>query len=130
MQSFIGQNPGGYSLIFIVFLIFLEKESSAAVILATFCAYLISVPGDWTLTVLFEATRDVWLSGRTVVTEYVIPWGSLIRPGILLIMMWALMLDTLMDIHRAVKSGRPTFGLVPDSEPPTDPIPSPDGARA
>ena len=81
MQSFIVQNPGGYSIVLIVFLVFMETRDSRAVTLALICAYLISIPGDLTLVKLTDVERESWLSGRTVMSEYVVPWGALIRPA-------------------------------------------------
>lgn len=111
MQSFIGQNPGGYAIILVAFLVFMEKWENFGTGLAIVCAYLISIPGDLTVTTIFEVQRESWLSGRIVTSPYVLPLGSLIRPGILAIMVWALAIDTLVDIHRAVKAGPPILSL-------------------
>ena len=108
-----GQNPGGYAITLIAFLVFMEKWQNFGTGLAIICAYLISIPGDISVATIVEVQRESWLSGRIVTSPYVLPLGSIVRPGILLIMMWALMIDTLIDIHRAVKAGPPTFGLVP-----------------
>lgn len=112
MQSFIAQNPGGYSITLVVFLLFLEKAESRGTAIALICAYLISVPGDWTLVKLFDVEREAWLSGRTVISEYVAPWGAFIRPGIIAIALWALAIDSLIAFHRAMRLEPPTLGLV------------------
>ena len=113
MQSFINQNPGGYSITLIVFLVFLERARNPATVIAIVCAYLICVPGDWTLVKLFDQERQSWLSGRLVMSEYVVPWGALIRPGIIAIMLWSLAFDTLVNVHRLMRRHRPTFALLP-----------------
>jgi hypothetical protein len=113
MQSFIVQNPGGYAIAMIVFLVFMEGWTNFATGVAIVCAYLLSIPGDMTVTTLFEVERQSWLTGRIVNSAYVLPLGSFIRPGLILIMLWSLAIDTLIDVHRAVKAGRPMFGLVP-----------------
>lgn len=113
MQSFIGQNPGGYAIVFITFLVFMERWRNFGTGLAIICAYLTSIPGDVTVATIVEVQRESWLSGRIVTSPYVLPLGSILRPGILLIMLWALAIDTLLTIHRAVKAGRPSFGLMP-----------------
>lgn len=112
MQSFIVQNPGGYAMILVIFLVFMEKWRNFGTGLAIICAYLMSIPGDMTVTTIFEVQRESWLSGRIVISPYVLPLGSLVRPGILAIMLWALAIDTLLNIHRAAKVGPPTFGLM------------------
>jgi hypothetical protein len=111
MQSFINQNPGGYSLVLIAFLVFTEKARNPATVIAIICAYLISLAGDFTLTKLFDVERQSWLSGRLVMTEYVVPWGALIRPGIIAIMMIALIVDSLIAFHRAMRREPPIWGL-------------------
>ena len=112
MQSFINQNPGGYSITLVVFCVFMERARNPATGIALLCAYLISVPGDWTLVKLFDIERESWLSGRVVMSEYVVPWGALIRPGVIAIMLWALAVDSLIALHRAIKAGPPSWGLL------------------
>jgi hypothetical protein len=118
MQSFINQNPGGYAILLIVFLVFMEQARSPATVVAIICAYLISIPGDVTLVKLFDSERISWLSQRVVMSEYVVPWGALIRPGVIAIMLWALVLDSLVRFHRAMPRERPIFGLVARGRPP------------
>ncbi|WP_299645513.1 hypothetical protein [Sphingomonas bacterium] len=111
MQSFIGQNPGGYSISLIVFIVFMERKSNFAVITAIICCYLINFPGDFTLAKIYDFERESWLSGRTVLSEYTLPVGSLIRPGLIAISLWVLAIDTLIDVHRVARRERPCFGL-------------------
>ena len=112
MQSFIVQNPGGYAIIMIVFLVLMEGWKNFATGLAIVGAYLISIPGDVTITTLTVVERESWLTGRIVDSAYVVPLGSFVRPGIIMVMLWSLAIDTLIDVHRAVKAGRPMLGLV------------------
>lgn len=113
MQSFMGQNPGGYAIAFIVFLVFLERWKNAGVGLAIICCYLVSIPTDRTITIFYTYARESWLSGRVVDSVYALPLGALIRPGLLVIVLWAIAIDTLIDLHRAVKAGRPSLGFLP-----------------
>ncbi len=126
MQSFINQNPGGYSITLIIFLVFTERVRNPATIIAIICAYLISVPGDWTLVKLFDQERQSWLSGRLVMSEYVVPWGALIRPGIIAILLWSLAIDSLVNVHRTMRRERPIFGWVSARRAgvATDPLPA------
>ena len=112
MQSFVDTNPGGYGITMIVFLVFMERWRNLRTALAIICAYLISVPGDWTVTTLFQVERQSWLTGRIVDSAYVLPLGSFIRPGLILIMLWSLAIDSLIAIHRAAKAGPPSPGLI------------------
>lgn len=111
MQSFMGQNPGGYAITFIVFLVFMERWKNFGVGLSIICCYIVSIPADINITLIVEVERQSWLSERVVNSAYALPIGALIRPGILLIMLWSLAIDTLIDLHRAVKAGPPTLGL-------------------
>ncbi|MEO7240071.1 MAG: hypothetical protein ABIW16_01605 [Sphingomicrobium sp.] len=111
MQSFIVQNPGGYAITFLLFVVFLEPWKNGATATAIVCAYLMCIPTDMTITPIVEITREAWLSQRTVNNVYALPFGALVRPGILLVMLWSLAIDTLRDLHRATKAGPPSFGL-------------------
>jgi hypothetical protein len=112
MQSFIDQNPGGYAILLVVFLVFLERARGPGTVIAIICAYLSSVPGDMTLAKLFDVERLSWLSGRVVMSEYVVPWGALVRPGVIAIMLWALVIDSLIAFHRAMRQSPPSWGLM------------------
>jgi hypothetical protein len=115
MQSFMGQNPGGYAIMFLVFPLFLERKRGFLVGLAICLAYLAIIPCDRSITVIAKVTRDSWLAGRAVDSVYALPLGALIRPGLLMFMLWAVAIDTLVDLHRAVKNERPTVGLAPSN---------------
>ena len=128
MQSFVVQNPGGYAIAMIVFLMFMEGWKNFATGVAIVCAYLLCIPGDVTVTTLFEVERQSWLTGRMVNSAYVLPLGSFIRPGLILIVLWSLAIDTLIDVHRAVKAGPPVLGLMPRFR--TPPIHAAEGAPA
>jgi len=111
MQSFVVQNPGGYGIAFIVFLVLLEQWRNFATATAITCAYGISVPGDYSIAKIIDVFRESWLSGRMVISEYVLPLGSIIRPGVIMIMLWVLAIDSLIDFHREAKRVPPMFGL-------------------
>jgi hypothetical protein len=111
MQSFIGQNPGGYSITLIVFLLFMERERNFAIGLSLLCCYLVSIPMDYSLATILEVDRTSWLSGRMAHVEYVLTLGAILRPMLFLVMLWALAIDTLKDVHRAAKCGPPLLGL-------------------
>lgn len=113
MQSFIVQNAGGYSIAFIVFLLFLERKRNFATVLAISCAYLVSIPMDHGVATILQMDRVSWLSGRAVTVDYALTIGAIVRPGLLVIALWSIAIDTLIDIQRAVRAGPPVLGLVP-----------------
>ena len=109
MQSFIGQNPGGYSIALIVFLLFMERERNFAIGLSVLCCYLVSIPMDYSLATILNVDRPSWISGQMVHVQYVLTLGAILRPLLFLLMLWSLAIDSLIDIHRAVKSGPPSI---------------------
>ena len=112
MQSFIGQNPGGYAITLIIFLVLTERVGNVATGIAVFFAYLASNPADFSMATLIEVQRESWLSGRIVNSPYVIPLGSIVRPSFFLVILWALAIDSLMALHRAAKADPPLAGLM------------------
>jgi hypothetical protein len=44
-------------------------------------------------------------------SQYAVPLGSIVRPGLFLIVLWSLALDTFVRLHREVKSVRPLARL-------------------
>lgn len=113
MQSFMNQNPGGYAIAFIVFLVFLEDMKNVRVALAVVGCYLVSIPTDINITTFYEYEREAWLSGRLVNSAYALPLGAIVRPGILVVVLWSLAIDTLIDLHRAIRGGQPSLGFGP-----------------
>ncbi len=111
MQSFMAQNPGGYAIFFIVFLVFMEKWKNFATGLAISTSYIVSIPTDLTLNVFYHFERLSWLSGRVVDSAYSLSLGALIRPGMIAIILWALAIDTLIEIHREMRLSPPRLGL-------------------
>jgi len=111
MQSFVSDNPGGYGQSLIVFLVFLEKWSNPRVGVAIIMAYLISIPTDILFAKALEIERTSWLAGRIVETVYGLTLGSLLRPFLILVMLWALVIDTMIDVHRAMKRERPQWAM-------------------
>jgi hypothetical protein len=111
MQSFMNQNPGGYAIAFVVFLVFMEKWTNFRIGLAIICCYIVSIPTDMALTVFYHYERVSWLSQRMVDSAYALPLGAIIRPGLLVIVLWSIAIDTLIDVHRAMRLERPLIGL-------------------
>lgn len=96
---------------FITFLIFTEKWTNARVGLAIVIAYLVNFPADYTIVELYRYERLSWLSQRMVDSAYGLSLGSIIRPGLLVVMLWALAIDTLLAVYREMRIGRPLLGL-------------------
>ncbi len=93
-------NPGGYTELFIVFMVFFERWKGVAPVIALVAAYLISIPVDHIVTVTVSAPQESWLGKREVINTYGISLGQFVRPGLLLIIQYALSAATLVEAWR------------------------------
>jgi hypothetical protein len=109
--SLVSQSPGGYTQIFLIFLVFLEPWRRPGPVIALICAYLLSISADWVLTGLTDVSLKSWLGGRTVSASFGLATGQFVRPGLIVLILWALALDSLAQIVRAHGSHRPQLGL-------------------
>lgn len=109
----VTQSPGGYTQTFLLFLVMLEPWRRAGPVLAITCAYLLCLVGDMALATVLEITSTSWLSGRTVNPVFGLTVGHFLRPGLIVITVWALSLDSLAEVVRAHRGARPSLGLMP-----------------
>jgi hypothetical protein len=100
--------------VFLVFLLFLEAWERPGPIIALVAGYLLCIPYDYVLSNFITLTGDSWLSGRPVTSPFGISVGIFIRPGLIVVMFWALALDSLALIIRAHRSCRPRLALIPE----------------
>ncbi|OHD03433.1 MAG: hypothetical protein A2885_06945 [Sphingopyxis sp. RIFCSPHIGHO2_01_FULL_65_24] len=108
----VTQSPGGYTQLFLLFLVLMETWKGAGSIAAIVCAYLLCLVGDWPLATVLDVTSASWLGERTVTASFGLTAGHFIRPGLIVIMLWALSLDSIVRVVRAHRSQRPSLGLV------------------
>ena len=90
--------------------------------LGVYYAPIISISTDYNIAEIFRYPRLSWLSGKEVESIYAVPLGSFIRPLFFLIILWTFALDTLKDLYRAAKLGRPTHRLILAEVPSASPI--------
>ena len=109
----VTQSPGGYTQTFLVFLVFLEPWRRPGPVVALVAAYLLCLLGDWTLAKVIEISSNSWLGGRPVSPSFGLTLGQLVRPGLLVAMLWSLALDSLYLVARAHLKHRPTLMLAP-----------------
>lgn len=109
----VTQSPGGYTQVFLLFLVFLEPWRRPGPIVAIVCAYLLCLVGDWAISTVLELSLDSWLGGRSVEPAFGLAIGHFVRPGVLALLVWALGLDTIAQSARAHRTYRPVLGLVP-----------------
>ena len=92
---------GGYTQIFLFFLVFFEPWRGPARIAALVCVYLLSISTDIPLIVIGHGLEQSYLSGRLVTWNVGVNLGELVRPGLILVIEYSLVAQTLWDIWRA-----------------------------
>lgn len=107
----VTQSPGGYTQVFLLFLVFLEPWRRPGPIVALVSAYLLSLLGDWSISTIMEPSLKSWLGGRDVNPVFGLTLGHFLRPGLIVLIVWTLALDTLAQVVRAHRQYRPSLGL-------------------
>lgn len=109
----VTQSPGGYTQLFLLFLVLMERWQGAGPAVAIVAAYLLCFVGDWPLATVLDVTSNSWLGERTVTASFGLTAGHFIRPGLVVLIVWALSLDSIARAVRAHRRHRPSPGLVP-----------------
>lgn len=103
----------GYGIAFLVFLVFLERERRVGQVIMLICAYLLSISYDWVLAVIMSTENLSWLSGLAVQGGVGLSVGQFLRPALILVIIWALAIDTLVQVVLAHRRYRPSLGFSP-----------------
>jgi hypothetical protein len=106
-------SPGGYAQVFLVFLVMLEPWRRPGPILALVCAYVLCLVCDWRIAPVMQISADSWLGGRSVQPVFGLTLGQFLRPALLIVIVWALAFDTVVEVARAHRRHRPVLGLSP-----------------
>ncbi|MGA1854065.1 hypothetical protein [Sphingobium yanoikuyae] len=109
----VTQSPGGYTQLFLLFLVLLEKWEGAGPRIAITCTYLLCLVGDIPIATIIEISTNGWLSGRPVTPSFGLTVGHFLRPGLIFLILWALSFDALVRIVRAHATHRPSLGMAP-----------------
>jgi len=94
-------NPGGYSQIFLIFLVFLERWEGAALGTAILAAYGLCLPADFEFLTISQPIKQGYLSQRTVIYDLGLTVGEFVRPGLILLIQYALVAASLRDLWKA-----------------------------
>lgn len=108
----VTQSPGGYTQLFLLFLVLMEPWKGIGPITAIVTAYLLCLVGDWPLATVLDLTSNSWLGERTVTASFGLTAGHFVRPGLVVLIVWALSLDSVVRVVRAHRLQRPSLGLV------------------
>lgn len=111
--SLMNQSPGGYTMVFLLFLVFLERFERPGPIVAIIMAYLLCIPADYVFSNIIEVNGNSWLSGRSVMAAFGPSVGMFVRPGLIILMLWGLALDSLTLIWREHSRSHPNLALSP-----------------
>jgi hypothetical protein len=109
----VTSSPTGYAFSFFVFLIFLERDRRVGPSIALLCTYIQSISYDIQLVTVFSYDRISWLSGLAVPENFGLAVGQLVRPGLLIVTVWALAYDSITQSILAHRRRRPSLGLMP-----------------
>lgn len=107
----VTQSPGGYTQVFLLFLVFLEPFARPGPVLAIVCGYLLCLTGDVPLASVLQITSTSWLGERTVSPQFGLTWGHFARPALIILIVWALSLDAINRVVAAHATARPSLGL-------------------
>lgn len=93
-------DPGGYAIVFVVFLLFLEPWRGPATGLAIVSAYLLCLPLDLPVATIAHVSGPAWLSGQSVTHDLAVTAGMLVRPLLLLLLEYGLVAASLSQLLR------------------------------
>jgi hypothetical protein len=109
-------NPGGYMGVFLIFLILLERGDGVLLNIAIAAAYLLCIPFDYMFLRVFGNEHSSWLGGREVTATFGLTLGQFLRPALILLIQYVLVLATLTDAIRkrpgAAPLGSPETGAL------------------
>jgi hypothetical protein len=113
------QDPGGYAVLFFFYLVFMERWRGPFMITALVITYISSISYDY---IFLKISHEIILSrltNRAVGYDLGVNVGELARPALTIIVEYALVAASLIDIARAVfassadkPKGAPSLGVV------------------
>jgi hypothetical protein len=92
--------PGGYALVFLFFLLFMEPMKGIGLTIVLISAYLLCVPWDTEVVHVLRELKYSYLGGQLVTYDAGVIVGAVVRPAILLVLEYALIAVTLSDVLR------------------------------
>jgi hypothetical protein len=104
----------GYAQIFLFFLVFYEPWRGPTRIAVLTATYVLCIPIDQVVLPVVHQRMWSWLGGREVTADFGISVGQLLRPALLLIVQWGLIVLNLKDVMRGnegLTCPAPTAGL-------------------
>lgn len=109
--SLTTRSPGGYTEMFIMFLVFMEPWRGFARIASITIIYLNALNVDWQLSTLPVVHTTAWLSGKAVAAQFGIAVGQFTHPIGLLLVLMLLSLETIREATLAYRQNRPQLAF-------------------
>ena len=97
------QDPGGYAVIFLLFLVFLERWRGFFPIMALVCAYLLSITADYIVVKFSHEIINSYLTNRVVGYDLGATVGMFARPTLILFLEYALVGACLVDFYKSLR---------------------------
>ncbi|MBF9153078.1 MULTISPECIES: hypothetical protein [Novosphingobium] len=105
------RSPGGYTEMFLVFLVFMEPWRGFARIGSITIIYLNALNVDWQISTLPVIHATAWLSGKAVTAQFGIAVGQFTHPIGLLAVLMLLSLDTIREATLTYRTQRPQLSF-------------------
>jgi hypothetical protein len=109
----VTQSPGGYTLTFLVFPVFLEVVRRPSQMIALISVYALSINFDQIIATVVDTNAKSWLSGVSAHSSFGLAIGQFVRPGLVILTVWSLAIDSIILSVQAHRQSRPSFGLGP-----------------
>ncbi|WP_421836842.1 hypothetical protein [Novosphingobium sp.] len=114
--SLTNRSPGGYTEMFLMFLVFMEPWRGFARIASITIIYLNALNVDWQISTLPVVHATAWLSGKAVSAQFGIAVGQFTHPIGLLLVLMLLSLETIREATLAYRQHRPQLSFGPPRE--------------
>ena len=105
--ALISSEAGGYTQVFLMFFVMLERWDSFFQKLAIVLAYILCIPGEIWFNTLPTFSYQGYFANRSVLLEYGLGMGPIFRPGLILMICALLAIDTLRRLYLEWRSRRP-----------------------
>lgn len=119
--ALITSEAGGYTQVFMLLFVFMEKWRGMGRIWAIVAAYILCIPADFPMEWVPPVTRESYLFGGPVIAQYAVGIGPFLRPGLVLSLAISLSLVTLHDVSKQLRAegwrfpGRPALPTLQNS---------------
>lgn len=95
------QDPGGYAVLFLLFLVFMEPWRGPGRIIALVCGYILSISADYTVVRFANELISSYLTNQVVGFDLGATVGMMARPALVILIEYALIGTSLVSILRA-----------------------------